>query len=51
MMVNESMKKRLSIQGQTAPNPRMTLSAAFVLASVLSVPVYALLSLVDWLFL
>ncbi|EAQ44930.1 hypothetical protein MED193_22511 [Roseobacter sp. MED193] len=50
-MVNEAMKKHLSVQGQIAPNPKMTLTAAFVLACVLSVPVFTLLSLVDWLFL
>ena len=50
MMVNGAMKKQTPVLGQTAPNPKLTLSAAFVLASVLSIPVFVLLNLVDWLF-
>jgi len=51
MMVNGRMKKQTSVLGHIAPNPKLTLSAAFALASVLSVPVFVLLSLIDWLFL
>ncbi|MEP2715761.1 hypothetical protein [Pseudophaeobacter sp.] len=51
MMVNVGMKKHVPVLGKIAPNPRVTLSAAFALACVLSVPVFLVLSLVDWLFL
>jgi hypothetical protein len=34
-----------------APAPRPTRAAALTLACVLSVPVFVILSLVDWLFL
>ncbi len=45
------MKKRVQILGRIAPNPQLTVSAAFALASILSVPVFIVLSLADWLFL
>ncbi|MEQ3669566.1 hypothetical protein [Pseudophaeobacter sp.] len=50
MMVNEGMKKQTPVLGQIAPNPKLTLSAAFAVASVLSIPVFLLLSLVEWWF-
>jgi hypothetical protein len=51
MMVNEKMKKHIAVLGQVAPNPRITLAAAFVLATVLSIPVFLILTLVEVLFL
>lgn len=51
MMVNGAMKKKKTVLGQVAPNPKVTLSAAFVVASLLSVPVFLVLSLIDWLIL
>ncbi|WP_172684839.1 hypothetical protein [Phaeobacter sp. 11ANDIMAR09] len=45
------MKKQFQILGRIAPNPKLTVSAAFALASILSVPVFIVLSLADWLFL
>jgi len=54
-MVNGPMKSDgkspVKVLGQSAPNPRMTLSAAALLACALSVPIFILLTLVDWLFL
>jgi len=54
-MVNEFMnrdeKTPVKVLGHSAPNPRMTLSAAALLACALSVPVFIVLTLVDWLFL
>lgn len=40
-------KKKISAMAATAPRP--TRAAALLLASALSVPVYILLSLIDWL--
>jgi hypothetical protein len=51
MMVNTGMKKDVRIMGQAAPAPRMTKAAALLIATALSVPVFAVLSLVDWLLL
>jgi len=51
MMVNGAMKKSIQILGHCAPGPRMTKSAAVLLATALSVPVFILLSLLDYLFL
>ncbi|MEP1328784.1 hypothetical protein [Pseudophaeobacter sp.] len=45
------MKKKSTIMGQVAPNPRLTKTAAFLVATGLSIPVFVLLSLLDWLFL
>jgi hypothetical protein len=50
MMVNEGMKKHPSVFGHTAPSPRVTLAAAFVLATVLSIPVFLVLTLLEALF-
>ncbi|MFC4215044.1 hypothetical protein [Pseudophaeobacter arcticus] len=50
MMVNLGMKKQTPVLGRIAPNPKLTLSAAFVLASVVSIPVFVLLSLMEWWF-
>ncbi|MEP5805101.1 MAG: hypothetical protein ABJ310_06460 [Roseobacter sp.] len=43
------MKK--SVQGVTAPTPRMTKTAALGIAIILSTPVFILLSLIDWFWL
>lgn len=51
MMVNGEMKNDVRIMGQAAPAPRMTKAAALLIACALSVPVFALLTLVDWLLL
>ncbi len=45
------MKKQSQVMGQCAPSPRMTRSAAFLIAVALSIPVFILLTLVDRLFL
>lgn len=52
-MVNERMKKSdpQIVYGQTAPTPKVTLAAAFLLACVVSVPVVAVLTVVEWLWL
>lgn len=44
------MKKQSQVMGQSAPNPRMTKSAAFLIAVALSIPVFILLTLADLLF-
>ncbi|MCD9146685.1 hypothetical protein LRK71_02525 [Pseudophaeobacter sp. MA21411-1] len=44
------MKKPSPVLGRVAPNPRATLTAAFVLATLLSIPVFVILTLVDLLF-
>jgi len=49
MLVNEGMKKPIQIMGQSAPAPRMTKSAALLIATGLSVPVFLLLTLLDML--
>ncbi|WP_298969766.1 hypothetical protein [uncultured Roseobacter sp.] len=41
------MKK--TVQGVAAPAPRMTKTAAFLIATGMSIPVFAILSLVEWL--
>ncbi len=38
------------VMGQCAPSPRMTKTAAFLLAVALSIPVFILLTLADLLF-
>ncbi|WP_272874423.1 hypothetical protein [Pseudaestuariivita rosea] len=40
------MSKR--VYGISAPTPRITKTAAFLVATVISVPVFVLLTLVDW---
>lgn len=42
------MKK--TVQGVTAPAPRMTKTAAFLIATGMSIPVFALLTLAEWMF-
>jgi|GEM_PF-6577640 len=49
MMVNKAMKKQSEVLGQSAPAPRVTKAAAVLLAAALSVPVFLLLTLADWL--
>ncbi|MDW3222152.1 MAG: hypothetical protein R8G34_04580 [Paracoccaceae bacterium] len=41
------MKK--TVQGVSAPAPRMTKTAAFLIAAGVSFPVFVILTLVDWL--
>jgi hypothetical protein len=48
-MVNEIMKNQHKIMGCYAPGPRMTKAAAFLVATVLSVPVFILLNCIAWL--
>ncbi|WP_278921854.1 MULTISPECIES: hypothetical protein [Pseudophaeobacter] len=43
------MKTSKPVLGRIAPNPRATLTAAFVLASLLSIPVFVVLTLIDLL--
>ncbi|MFT7594517.1 MAG: hypothetical protein ACI8R4_001838 [Paracoccaceae bacterium] len=45
------MKSFPLVQGVAAPAPRMTKAAALLLALAISVPVFAVLSVVDWLWL
>ncbi|MEO9780297.1 MAG: hypothetical protein ABJH07_13785 [Sedimentitalea sp.] len=45
------MAKPDTVQGITCTSARPTLAAAILLACVLSVPVFLILSLIDWLFL
>ncbi len=49
-MVNEGMRKTAStpVYGQTAPTPKVTLAAAVLLACVVSVPVFLVLTAVEW---
>ncbi|WIY25221.1 hypothetical protein [Parasedimentitalea psychrophila] len=49
MLVNETMKNQYKIMGLSAPAPRMTRAAAFLLATALSVPVFILLNGIAWL--
>ncbi|MEY8831312.1 hypothetical protein AB9K34_23310 [Sedimentitalea sp. XS_ASV28] len=42
---------RDTVQGFTCPPARPTRAAALILASILSMPVFVVLSLVDWLLL
>lgn len=45
------MKKKSSVMGQVAPNPRLTKTAAFLVATGVSIPVFILLTLLDlWVF-
>ncbi|MFT6023733.1 MAG: hypothetical protein ACI9PY_001851 [Ascidiaceihabitans sp.] len=39
------------VYGLTARVQRMTKTAAFLLATVLSIPVFVILSVIDWLWL
>lgn len=50
-MVKKGMKKASSVLGVTAPSPRLTKTAAFLAASVFSIPVFVVLTLVErvWL--
>ncbi|WP_298912479.1 hypothetical protein [uncultured Roseobacter sp.] len=41
------MKK--TVQGISAPAPRLTKTAAFLIATGMSIPVFAVLTLVEWL--
>ncbi|WP_239321829.1 hypothetical protein [Epibacterium sp. Ofav1-8] len=50
-MVNESMKKAVKIYGKTAPGARMTKCAALLIATVLSIPTFVILTLIDFAFL
>jgi len=45
------MKNFPLVQGVMAPAPRMTKAAALLLAVAISVPVFVVLSVVDWLWL
>ncbi|WP_262504549.1 hypothetical protein [Ruegeria intermedia] len=38
-----------TVLGRTIPSPRVTRAAAFLLAAALSVPVFVVLSVADWL--
>ncbi|EEX10544.1 hypothetical protein SL1157_2604 [Ruegeria lacuscaerulensis ITI-1157] len=38
-----------TVFGQTIPSPRVTRAAVFLLAIALSVPVFVVLSVADWL--
>jgi len=49
MMVNEIMENQYKIMGHSAPAPRMTKAAAFLVATALSVPVFILLNCIAWL--
>ncbi len=44
------MKKHSQVMGRCAPNPRITKTAAFLIAAGLSIPVFILLTLADLLF-
>lgn len=49
-MVNAAMAKTTKpVRGVTAPSVRPTAYAAWLLAVALSVPVFAVLSLIDWI--
>jgi hypothetical protein len=37
------------VQGLAAPAPRVTKAAVFLLATALSIPVYAVLTLIEWI--
>ena len=50
-MVNKTLKKPTTVLGWNAPNPRVTFVAAFALAVTLSVPVFLVLTLIDWFLL
>jgi len=43
------MEKRFSVQGVTATAPRPTKAMAMLLASALSVPVFIVLNLIEWM--
>ncbi|GAB5437066.1 hypothetical protein [Falsiruegeria mediterranea] len=45
------MTYMIRVYGKSAPSPRMTKVAALLLAIGLSVPVFVVLSLIDWLWL
>jgi hypothetical protein len=46
--VMAAMKKQTTVQGVTARAPRPTRAAAVLLACVLSIPVFVVLSLIEW---
>lgn len=50
-MVNRPMTKKPSYQITVITAPRPTRAAALVSASLLSIPTFILLSLIDWLLL
>lgn len=39
------------VYGKTISDPRLTKAAALLLATALSIPVFVVLSLIDWLWL
>ena len=43
------MKTNSKVYGVLVPAPRMTKAAAFLLATALAIPVFVLLSVIDWL--
>ncbi|UWQ93204.1 hypothetical protein K3727_10695 [Rhodobacteraceae bacterium M382] len=45
------MKKSVLILGHSARAPRMTKAAAVLMATALSIPVFLILNLLDWLLL
>ena len=52
-MVNEIMRKseQFPVMGQIAPGPKWTKASALLLASALALPVFVILSVVEWLWL
>jgi hypothetical protein len=48
-VVNGGMRKRNSVQGVIAQAPRPTKAAAIMLATAMSIPVFFVLSLIEWL--
>ncbi|WP_227269416.1 hypothetical protein [Roseobacter weihaiensis] len=50
-MVKKGMKKANSVLGVTAPSPRLTKTAAFLVAAALSIPVFLVLTLVELIWL
>jgi hypothetical protein len=46
------MKRKIfsaRVQGLAAPAPRITKAALFLVATALSIPVYLVLSVIDWI--
>ncbi|MBO9402212.1 hypothetical protein J7412_15420 [Shimia sp. R9_3] len=52
-MVNKLMRKskQTPVYGQTAPSAKWTKAAALLLAIGLSIPVFLVLSVIEWLWL
>jgi len=50
-VVNGGMKKLIAIRGVTATTPRPTKAAAMFLATAVSIPVFVVLTLIEWVFL